>query len=285
MDLLTLNMLLASSSEGDEISLVNSARFIAIVLYNNNYAGGSDFVTDLLSVVSEKIVSPTVKKHLAGKVAEVVNKRFDMKGDILFMDKARLEAKRAGWRSYKWYMPITLPVLMTTNALEQQNVETRSIASIADGLLTNFIDAVVSSRAWAVSEVRRLLNEIVADSFLYKQVNVTPIVGRHPLAIYFINEAASNMGVCSVSSRQTSVESTCFDEREIFFPTFPLLCSIRIIITIGTSPMSCWVCCKTLPTRSKKTLSPARYQGPRARQRTHLFRFSCLETFTKLAIT
>ncbi len=107
-------------------------------------------------------------------------------------------------------MPITLPVLMFTNALEQQDVETRLIASITDGFLTNFIDVVVSSRAWAVSEVRRLLNEIVADSFLYKLVDVTSIVGRHLLAIYFINEATSNMGVCSVSSRQTSVESTCF---------------------------------------------------------------------------
>ncbi len=52
MDLITLNMLLASSSEGDEIDLVNSARFIANVLYDNNNAGGSDFVTDLLSVLS-----------------------------------------------------------------------------------------------------------------------------------------------------------------------------------------------------------------------------------------
>ncbi len=217
MDLITLNMLLASSSEGDEISLVNSARFIANVLYDNNYAGGSDFFTDLLSVLSEKIFSPTVQQRLTSKVAEAVKKRFDMKGDVLFIDKARLEAKLAGVRSYKWYMPITLPILMFTNALEQQNAETRSIASITDGLLTNLIDAVVSSGAWTVSKVRRLLNEIVADSFLCKLVDVAPIVGRHLLAIYFINEAASNMGLCSVSSRLTSVESTCFDERTDFF--------------------------------------------------------------------
>nr|BDT63243.1 MAG: wsv289-like protein [Hemigrapsus takanoi nimavirus]GBG35329.1 wsv289-like protein [Hemigrapsus takanoi nimavirus] len=216
VDLITLNMLLASSSEGDEVSLTNTARFIANVLYDNNYGGGSSFVMDLLSVVSEKIGSPTVQQRLASKVAEAVNKRFDMKDDVLFMDKARLEAKRAGGRSYEWYRPITLPILMFTNALQQQNVETRSIASITDGLLTNFIDAVVSSGAWAVSEVRRLLNKDIADSFLYKLIDVTPIVGRHLLAIYFINEASSNMGVCSVSSRQTSKESTCFDERTDF---------------------------------------------------------------------
>ena len=217
VDLITLNMLLASSSEGDEISLANSARVIANVLYDNNYAGGSDFVTDLLSVVSEKIVSPTLQQRLAGKVAEAVNRRFDMKDDVLFMDKSRLEGKRAGGRSYEWYRPITLPILMFTNALHQQIIDTRSIASITDGLLTNFIDVVVSSGSWAVSEVRRLLNEIVADSFLYKLIDVTPIVGRHLLAIYFINEASSNMGVCSVSSRQISMESTCFDERTDFF--------------------------------------------------------------------
>lgn len=217
VDPITLNMLLASSSEGDEVSLVNSAGFIANVLYDNNYVGGSDFVKDLLSVVSEKIVSPTVQQRLAGKLAEAVNRRFDMKDDILFMDKARLEAKRAGGRSYEWYRPITLPVRMFTNALQQQNVETRSVASITDGLLTNFIDAVVSSGAWAVSEVRRLLSEVVADSFLYKLIDITPNVGRHLLAIYFINEASSNMGVCSVSSRQASMESTCFDERTDFF--------------------------------------------------------------------
>ena len=218
VDPITLNMLLASSSEGDEVSLANSAKYIANVLYDNNYAGGSDFVTDLLSVVSEKIVSPTVQQRLAGKVAEAVDRRFDMKDDILFMDKTRLEAKRAGGRSYEWYRPITLPVLMFTNALQQQNgVETKSIASITDGFLTNFIDAVVSSGAWAVSEVRRLLNEVVADSFLYKLIDVTPIVGKHLLAIYFINEASSNMGVCTVSCRQTSVESIYFDERTDFF--------------------------------------------------------------------
>lgn len=200
VDLITLNMLLASASEGDEVSLANSARFIANVLYDNNYVGGSDFVTDLLSVVPEKIVSPAVQQRLAGKVADAVNRRFDMKDDVLFMDKVRLEAKRAGGRSYEWYRPITLPVVMFTNALQQQNVETRSIASITDGILTNFIDAVVSSGAWAVSEVRRLLSEVVADSFLYKLIDVTPIVGRHLLAIYFINEASINMGVCSLSS-------------------------------------------------------------------------------------
>lgn len=216
VDPLTLNMLLSSSSEGDEVSLANSAKFIANVLYDNNYVG--DFVTDLLSVVSEKIVSPTVQQRLAGKLAEAVNIRFDMKDDVLFMDKARLEAKRAGGRSYEWYRPITLPVLMFTNALQLQNVETsRSIASITDSLLTNFIDAVVSSGAWAVSEVRYILNKVIADSFLYKLIDVTPIVGRHLLAIYFINEASSNMGVCSVSSRQTFMESTRFDERTDFF--------------------------------------------------------------------
>ena len=217
MDLTTLTMLLVSTSKEDEVNLANSARIIANVLYDNNYAGGNDFVTDLLSVVSEKIVSLTVQQRLAGKVAEAVNRKFDMKDDVLFMDKARLEAKRAGGRRYEWYRPITLPILMVTNTLQQQNVDIKSIASITDGLLTNFIDAVVSSGAWAVSEVRRVLNDIVADSFLYKLIDITPAVGRHLLAIYFINEASSNMGVCSVSSKRTSVEATSFDKRTDFF--------------------------------------------------------------------
>ncbi len=96
MDLITLNMRLASSSEGDEINLVNSARFIANVLYDKNYAGGSDFLTDLLSVVSEKIVSPIVQQSLAGKVAEAVNKRFDMKGDVHGRSWTRLVWKLNG---------------------------------------------------------------------------------------------------------------------------------------------------------------------------------------------
>lgn len=216
VDSITLNMLLASSSDGNEASLANCARIIVNILYDNNYAG--DFITDLLTFISERIMSPTMQQYLAGKVAEAVSGRFDMRDDVLFMDEERLEAKKAGGRSYEWYRPITLPLFMFTNAMKHQPniVETiKSVSIIIDGLLTNFLDTVVSSGGWAVSGIRHFLNKYVADSFLDKLIDITPMVGRHLLAIYFINEASNNMGVCTVSTRLFS--KNWFDERTDFF--------------------------------------------------------------------
>lgn len=206
----TLNMLVSTASADNNYN----TSILANLLFYNNYGSGENdnFVDALLNAVSD-ILSLRAQREMAGRLAEAIAVEYDMKKDVLFVSKEDLENKRASNRTYEWFRPILVPLRMfnvKATSSTVSNDKYNSALPIVDTLIQEFIDAVVSSGAWAISGVRNILSFHVNSEFLNKllvtmekeKIDNTKLyssIGKCMLSLYFIDYAVTNLGLCSLS--------------------------------------------------------------------------------------
>lgn len=206
-----------NSSATSKKTLEESSKILTHVLFHNNFSVVVDkhhsFEEVLRNGFLSLVESSTTQQLFIGEFARSIGTVFDMVSDVLFVSPEQLEMKRADQRVYEWSCPVVLPLLLYNSVVKQiasdkERAETEfsQVAArlVLEMLIEPFLDAVVETGAWAVYDVRHLLDEVVTKKFVdivwpLARQDTRHSLGRVIATIHFIEEAARHQGMCSIS--------------------------------------------------------------------------------------